>query len=130
MRLAHKVKNAGAAMLRSNLKMSAYMIFHQIFKERIVFVGHYIVIAYAGADENRFYFWQGAQLPQNFKIFAVVGNKSGAGSWRKALFSGAKTKLYLLVAGRTAEIRRRAAHIVNVPFKPRVFSHKLCFIQN
>ena len=58
----------------------------------------------------------------------MVGNQRGAGGRCKALFSGAKTELYLLIAGRAAEIRRRTAHIVNVALKTRVGGHKLGFL--
>lgn len=92
-RLAHFIKHHCGAMLWSDLKLSADVVFYKLTHELVIFILYKIIVANAAADKNLFYLWYLTKLPQHFKIFCMVNNKRLAGLRSKTFFTLAKTML-------------------------------------
>ena len=130
MRLTHLIKNRRRAMLGSYLELAADMIFNKLTEKRIVRVFKHIIISYSRANEHLFDLRQFANGSKNIKIFAVVGFQSLAGCRCKALFALTKTLFKLNETACAPKVRSRAAYIVNVAFKIRLFCKHFCFFDN
>ncbi len=53
-----------------------------------------------------------------------------AGLWEQTLAVFAYARRHLFLTGRPAEICRRTAHIMDIPFKILVLDYLLCLIEN
>ena len=102
------------------------MMLAKVIEEFIVFIGHYVVIADSAADKNSFNSGKRTKFAENFKIFAVVRNKIGAGSGRKAFFACAKSELFLFFTGRSAEVCGRAAYVMDISFEIGMSGQLFC----
>ena len=125
-RLAHIGQGVGGAVLRGHLQLARDVVFHQLLEEGFVGVGHQVVEADAAADEHLFDPRQSPQPAQDIQVVLVVYDQVGAGLGRQAvLAAGAHPLFHLLAAGREAEIRRGAAHVVDVALEVGLVGHPL-----
>ncbi len=106
-------------MLRRNLQLPGNVVLYQLGKEGIVMLRHHIIIAQARTDKHLFDPRHLAQLAQQGEIVAVVGFQLPARRREQAAFPGAQAVLFLLFAGRVAEIRGRPPYVVNITLESR-----------
>ena len=101
-------------MLGRDLELTRNMVFDQLAEERIVLFGHHVVVAQTGAHEYLLHALDAAQLTKQFEVIRVVGLDVLTGGGEQAALVLAAAIFLLLFAGRKAEIRGRAADIVDV----------------
>ena len=122
--LAHQVRHPIGDMLRSNLQLTADMILAQLRQEAVPALQQ-IIKPYTGADE---YLLDTRQLPQpsqQHEIIILIRIEIAAWYRRQAGLTPAGTPLQLRLTAGYAEIRRRAAHIVNIPLEARLLRQQL-----
>lgn len=97
-RLSHFVENCRRAVLRSDLELTADMIFYQLAHELVVLVSHEIVVSDSRAYKNALYALDLAYLPQHPEIFAVIGFERRTRRRRKTFLSHTQALAELLFA--------------------------------
>ena len=125
--LAHHAQDLIGHVLRRDLQLAGDVIAHQLLEERIARVGQQIVEPDAAADKDLLDARQLAELPQQGQVIRVVGDQVFAGGGEQALSCRARAALQLLFAGGLAEIRRRAADVMDVALEARRMRHALGF---
>ena len=95
------------------------MVLDQLAEERVVMVGHHVVIAQARAHEYLFYALELAQLAQQVQVIRVIGLEIFACGREQAAFVFAQPVFLLLLAGREAEVCGRAADVVDIALETR-----------
>ena len=124
-RLAHIAEHRIDAVLRRHLELAGDVVLHKLREERAVLVAEDIVKPHAGAHKHLLDARNGAQLPQQREIIAVVGNEIFARRRRKAVLQRTHAVFALLFAAGAAEIRRRAADIGDIALPERMVRHLL-----
>ena len=130
MRLAHKIKHLVACVFGSNLKLSADVMFYKLLEKLIVLILHHIVVSYTRTDKYTLDIFYGTYLSEHIKILAVIYLQCRARFGSKALFTLAKSRLFLLVAGGPAEVCGRTADIVDISLEARFFRKVDCLVYN
>ena len=92
-----------------------------------VSLGQQIVEPDAAADEDLLDARQLAELPQQGQVIRMVGDQVFAGGREQALSCRARAALQLLFAGGLAEVRCRAADVMDVALEARCMRHALGF---
>ena len=124
-RLAHFLKNMVGDVLRRDLELAGDVIAHQLVEKCLGLVGQQIVEADAAADKDLLDAGELAQLSQQRHIVAVVGDHILARLREQALPIRARALRELLFARGLTEVRRRAAHIVDVSLEVLLVRHGL-----
>ena len=127
-RLAHQPRHAIRDVLGRDLQLAADMILAELF-EKIIIREQQVVEADARAHENLFDARHGTELAQELQVIAVISHEILARLRRKTRLAAAGAALELAIARRTAEIRRRAADIMDVALESRQLRQNLCFAQ-
>ena len=118
-RLAHVIEHALGFVLGRDLQLAADMVAHKLGEKFFIFARLHIIVAQARADEYFFNALELAQPAQKLQIIAVIRVHRAARARKQTALVAAQARFALLRARRTAEIRRRAADIMNV--KPSRF---------
>ena len=129
-RLAHVVQGVVAHVLRRDLQLTGDVVLDQFAEERIVLLGHHVVVAQTGAHEHLLHALDAAQLTQQFEVIRVVCFDVLAGGWEQTALVLAAAVFLLLFAGRKAEIRGRAADIVDVSLESGHLGDLFCFLDH
>ena len=129
-RLAHFRQNIVGDMLGGNAQLTADVVLAEFPQESPVAVRQQVVKTKTRADEDLFYSGQGAKLFEQREIVPVIDLKVGTGFGVKAAAVPAGTVGQLLFAGRRAELRSRAADIVDVALEIRLLQHLPGLLQN
>lgn len=130
MRFAHFVKNDCRTVLRSNFKLTAYMVLDKFTHEFIVFIFHKIIVAYSGANEHFFYSLDLSYFAKHSQIFGMIGFEGRAGSWCEAFLSHAKSAAKLLFARGVTKISCRSADIVDISLEIGHFCYTFRFFED
>ena len=125
--LAHHAQDLIGHVLRRDLQLAGDVIAHQLLEKRIARVGQQIVEPDAAADKDLLDARQLPEFPQQGQVIRVVGDQVFAGGREQALSCRARAALQLLFAGGLAEIRRRAADVMDVALEARRMRHALGF---
>ena len=125
--LAHHAQHLIGHMLRRDLQLAGNMIAHQFLEKRVARVGQQIIEPDAAADEYLFDARQLPEFPQQGQVIRVVGDQVFAGGGEQALSCRARAALQLLFAGGLAEVRCRAADVMDVALEARRMRHALGF---
>ena len=125
--LAHHAQHLIGHVLRRDLQLAGDVIAHQLLEKRVARVGQQIVEPDAAADEDLLDARQLAELPQQGQVIRMVGDQVFTGGREQALPCRARAALQLLFAGGLAEIRRRAADVMDVALEARRMRHALGF---
>lgn len=118
-RFAHVPQHMRGTVLGRHLELAADVMGHQLPEKAFVRVGHQIIVPDPRPDEDLFYPGQGPQTAEQVKVIAVVRFHGRTGGGCQALLVFAQAPGELPFAGRMAEIGRRTAHIVDIPFEAR-----------
>ena len=129
-RLAHVVQGVVAHVLRRDLQLTGDVVLDQFAEERIVLFGHHVVVAQTGAHEHFLHALDAAQLTQQFEVIRVVGLDVLTGGGEQAALVLAAAVFLLLFAGRKAEIRGRAADIVDIALESGHLGDLFCFLDH
>ena len=108
-RLAHKIKHLVACVFGGNLKLSADVMLYKLLEKLIVLILHHIVVSYTRTDKYTLDIFYGTYLSEHLKILAVVYLQCRARLGSKALFTLAKSRLFLLVGKRITLATKKAA---------------------
>ncbi len=128
MRLAHFIEHHRRAMLGGDLELAADMMGYKLPEEAVVLILKQIIIAYARADKDLLDLGERAHGAQDIEILGVVGLEPRARLGGKAFLALAKSPALLPIAGRAAEIGRRAAYIVDISLEIGQSREQLRFI--
>ena len=104
-------------MLRRDLQLAADVVFAKLAEKFLIRIIEKIIISDSRTNKNSLYALDPSKLSKKLKIVAVGYFKVFAGLWIEALPVLAYSVFKLTLAGGCAEVRCRAAHIVNVPLK-------------
>ncbi len=129
-RFAHLLQHRVRDVFRRHLELSADMMFHQFPEKGIVSVRQQIVEADPRTDKDLLYAGQRPQPAQQCQIIGVIHFQIRTGLRKKALSVLADPPRHLLLTGRSSEIGRRAAHIMNISFKIFILQHPFRFPQD
>ena len=115
-RLAHHRQHGVRHVLGRHLQLAAHVVGAQLVQERVAVlaVGQHVVEPDARAHEHLLHARQLAQPAQQTQVVGVVGPQLLAGLGVQAALVRARARFQLLGAGRRAEVRRGAAHVVDV----------------
>ena len=113
--LSHEGEHVVGDVLGRHAQLARHVVGAQLADELLaVRVGHDVVEADARAHEDLLHAGKLAQLAQQVDVGGVVGAQVAARFGEEALLGGAHASLELLGAGRCLEVRRGAAHVVDV----------------
>ena len=117
--LAHILQRVFRRMLRRDLQLAADVILHQLAHQKVLLIQKHIVEPDAGAHEHLLHARQRPQRLQDVHILRMVGVHIFTGCGKQALSLRTRARFQLLVAGRVTEVRRRAAHVMNIALEAR-----------
>ena len=118
-------------MFRRDFQLPRHVVLAEFAQEtRRVLVGHDVVVAQAAADEHLLHLRQLAKLLEDGQKFLVINLQVLARLREQALPMLARADFQLIWTRRLAEIRRRAADIVNVALEIRQLGQQLSFAED
>ena len=121
--LAQTGEHRVAHVLRRHLQLPAHMVPAQFLQKTAALIGQHIVKADTGTDEHFLHSRKRPQFAQQFDVIPMIGFQIAAGRRKKALPVRAHALFHLFCAGRSAEIRRRAAHIMDISLELGILRH-------
>ena len=123
--LAHVLQRVLRRVLRRDLQLAADVVLHQLAHQKVLLVQKHVVEPDAGAHEHLLHARQRPQCLQDVHILRMVGVHVFTGRGKQALSLRTRARFQLLVAGRMPEVRRRAAHVVNIALEARALNQLL-----
>ena len=124
-RLAHIAEDVITAMLGSDLKLTADVIFHELLEEGLVLIAHHIVEAYSRTNKHLFDLRERRHTTKKLDVFGVIDLEVFTRRRCKALAVCADAVLQLMIAGGIAKIRRRTADVVDIALETRALGYLL-----